>query len=313
MIFHNKQELNSSFMQNALIDDGETVYFAFSSEGDLLSNPFEVVAGNFASLGVNHSPLTLSFLLTNSNNYLASPTYYGRKDVLKDLRALVSGNKNVLCFEVPLSLGGRHLLFAVSVFYDKDKKAFVFVMRRLRKMEIAVEDFYLRSQRDFTTGLLNKASCLDAITTTKLDGKTFVIFADLNNFKLVNDIYGHTVGDTILKRFSDALLNNGGENFSAYRYGGDEFVVVARESSKEEVASFLKGVEDDFSDATPQNIVMSFSAGAVASYATLKNPLFLIRCSDKAMYLAKKEKVPSYFLNEKEVEEVVEEENTASD
>jgi len=314
VIFQNKQELNSSFIQNALVDDGETVYFAFSGEGDFMHNPFEIITGNFSCLGINRSPLTLSFLLTNSNNYLGSSAYYGRKDVSNDLRDLVTGDKNVLCFEFPVSFGGHHLLFAVSVFYDKEKKAFVFAMRRLRKMEIAVEDFYLRSQRDFTTGLLNKASCLEAITTTKLDGKTFVVFTDLNNFKLVNDIYGHIVGDAILKRFSDSLNNNAEDNFSAYRYGGDEFVVVARDSSKEQVVSFLKAVEDDFSDGAPQNIMMSFSAGAVASYGILKNPLFLIRCSDKAMYLAKKEKVPSYFLSEKEVEGVVaEEENAVSD
>jgi diguanylate cyclase (GGDEF)-like protein len=313
VIFKNEQELNSSFMQNALIHDGETVYFAVSTEGDFMSNPFECVAGSASALGISHSPLSFSYLLSNSNNYLASPAFYGKKDITKDLHNLFLGIKNVLCFEFPISIAGKHLLFAVSIFMDKEKKALVVVMRRLRKIEIAVEDFYLRAQRDFTTGLLNKASCLDAITTTKLDGKSIVLFTDLNNFKLVNDIYGHTVGDSILKRFSDALTNNAPENFTAYRYGGDEFVVIAHDATKEEVASFLKNVEDDFSDCAPQNIVMSFSAGAVLSYPSLKNPLFLIRCSDKAMYLAKREKTPYYYLNEKEVAAIVDEESTNGD
>lgn len=60
-----------------------------------------------------------------------------------------------------------------------------------------------------------------------------IIVADLNKFKAVNDTYGHAVGDKVLTHFADALRVSVRDSDSIFRFGGDEFVVLIEDASKE--------------------------------------------------------------------------------
>jgi len=60
-----------------------------------------------------------------------------------------------------------------------------------------------------------------------------LVVADLNKFKLINDTYGHHVGDEILKGFADALELSVRDSDSVFRFGGDEFAIIVEEASKE--------------------------------------------------------------------------------
>jgi len=60
-----------------------------------------------------------------------------------------------------------------------------------------------------------------------------LVVADLNKFKLINDTYGHQVGDDILKAFAKALLISVRDSDSVFRFGGDEFSIIVEEASKE--------------------------------------------------------------------------------
>ena len=78
---------------------------------------------------------------------------------------------------------------------------------------------------DHLTGLGNRAAFDKAEPLARMN-YSFIIF-DINNFGKVNKTAGHTHGDQILKRFSDVIVNVC-YNFKAraFRYGGDEFVVI---------------------------------------------------------------------------------------
>ncbi|SHJ54370.1 GGDEF domain-containing protein [Parasporobacterium paucivorans] len=68
-------------------------------------------------------------------------------------------------------------------------------------------------------------------------GEAYVIEFDMNGLKLINDNYGHAIGDLILKGIADILKNEFNENASVYRIGGDEFCIIAphTESLTEEI------------------------------------------------------------------------------
>lgn len=60
-----------------------------------------------------------------------------------------------------------------------------------------------------------------------------LVVADLNKFKVINDTYGHHVGDEILQGFAKALLVSVRDSDSVFRFGGDEFAIIVEDASKE--------------------------------------------------------------------------------
>ena len=79
---------------------------------------------------------------------------------------------------------------------------------------------------DQLTGLYNRRFFYSAIETIKRSTKEFSLaMVDLDNFKKINDTYGHEIGDAVLKDLSDILMSSMGENDIAVRWGGEEFIL----------------------------------------------------------------------------------------
>ncbi len=90
-----------------------------------------------------------------------------------------------------------------------------------------------RALRDELTGLCNRKGMLDLMAkelqkVEQEKSSLGLLMIDLDNFKPVNDRYGHLFGDGVLKKFAVILRNNIRENDIACRFGGDEFVVLVR-------------------------------------------------------------------------------------
>lgn len=66
-----------------------------------------------------------------------------------------------------------------------------------------------------------------------------IVFIDLDNFKEVNDEFGHQAGDKVLKVFADSLLKYTRSTDIAARYGGDEFIVLLRNTTEEQAKEFI--------------------------------------------------------------------------
>lgn len=95
------------------------------------------------------------------------------------------------------------------------------------------------AQKDALTGLLNY-SALNAIyeEAEHPDGTLFVI--DLNDFKSINDIYGHMEGNQVLKKIAEVLKHSVRDTDIACRVGGDEFALLCRNLSNEEEAEKMR-------------------------------------------------------------------------
>lgn len=95
------------------------------------------------------------------------------------------------------------------------------------------------SMTDSLTGLLNKGN-LDFRLKTELashyrnDKNPFsVIMFDIDHFKKFNDVYGHNAGNSVLKTLGNLVSNNIRESDSAFRYGGEEFVILLYDTCKD--------------------------------------------------------------------------------
>ena len=128
-----------------------------------------------------------------------------------------------------------------------------------------------------------------------------LIFIDLNDFKAVNDTYGHEAGDQVLIEFSRCMRKNIRQTDGFYRYAGDEFLLLLRETDTEEAGSFLRKLDSilvstcvkDYEDVriTASYGVLSLGEG------TVENANQWIKLADARMYQNKKQHKQSSLRN----------------
>jgi diguanylate cyclase (GGDEF)-like protein len=119
-----------------------------------------------------------------------------------------------------------------------------------------------------------------------------LIFIDLDHFKQVNDTYGHLVGSRLLAEIGQAIKDKCRLIDLAFRYGGDEFVVLLPQTSKENALGVAKRLHKLIREAvwlkdSAVNVRVTASVG-VASYPTdSRTKAELLHLADEAMYLVK--------------------------
>jgi diguanylate cyclase (GGDEF)-like protein len=149
--------------------------------------------------------------------------------------------------------------------------------------------------RDSLTGLLNHTATKEqlAIDIARMarTGKplTFCLL-DLDNFKHVNDSYGHPAGDRVLRAMAHLLKQRLRVSDVIGRYGGEEFAIALADTSIEDARRVFDEIRESFF-AIPQSCEggtfnVSFSAG-LASYPQAGNATRLTEAADKALYRAK--------------------------
>lgn len=115
-----------------------------------------------------------------------------------------------------------------------------------------------------------------------------IVMADLDKFKKINDVYGHTTGDLVLKTIGKFLQKNMRDVDIIARYGGDEFVMILPETDKDEAYSFAERLRERVSQIKLENLPKLTISLGIASYPVdEKNIEGLIKKADAAMYSAK--------------------------
>jgi diguanylate cyclase (GGDEF)-like protein len=120
-----------------------------------------------------------------------------------------------------------------------------------------------------------------------------VIFFDLDHFKQVNDLHGHLVGSKLLWMIGDLIKSNLRLIDYAFRYGGDEFVVILPQTSKENALIVLRRIKEllnskVFFQEENLNIKVTASFGIAGFPADGRTHREILRAADEAMYLVKK-------------------------
>ena len=142
--------------------------------------------------------------------------------------------------------------------------------------------------RDNLTGVYNREFFIKTIEAKLRDKKPFsIIFLDMDEFKSVNDIYGHLVGDKALQEFVINIKGMLRKQDFLYRYGGDEFVLVV--SDKDEAMDvgrklYAKEIAIQHNDVT---IDLKFSTGIYNCTGLEASYVDIIGTVDAAMYESK--------------------------
>jgi len=121
-----------------------------------------------------------------------------------------------------------------------------------------------------------------------------IILFDLDKFKPINDMYGHDVGDEVLKRFADVILQNLKGRDYVFRLGGDEFLALLPHTSAEDAELIAQQIKEELR-STPLvvdhgMIVIECSYGLVYSEDVIHSFDALFRQADQSMYADKNAK-----------------------
>lgn len=101
------------------------------------------------------------------------------------------------------------------------------------------------SSFDTLTGLYNRAAFEKAPKQLNLKKPFTIVAMDVNDFKKMNDTYGHDYGDLVLKEVGKIIKESFDKNCSCYRIGGDEFCVILRELNKDKLEIQFKNMTNN--------------------------------------------------------------------
>lgn len=164
-----------------------------------------------------------------------------------------------------------------------------------------------QAQHDALTGLLNRhgaeiklQSLLQFVTNKTV---TAIMLIDLDNFKPINDSYGHDAGDVVLQETAQRIKRLFNDNDDVCcRWGGDEFVVGFRRdallpSALETLCNtLLHGIEAPISLTSTQHCAISASIGVAVAYSPNQSLEGLLNEADEAMYQVKREGRSNYLI-----------------
>lgn len=154
-----------------------------------------------------------------------------------------------------------------------------------------------QAERDALTGIYNRRAGLsileNIIENAKLNnGEVILCFIDLNNLKYTNDNFGHEKGDDMIKTFSKTVESCLRDKDIFFRFGGDEFIIIFKNSSIEITENiWLRITEafDEINNLNKKEYLLSASHGVCKydreKYSTIEE---FIKCADAKMYEEKR-------------------------
>ena len=179
-------------------------------------------------------------------------------------------------------------MFFVCALKRREDLSFREIRRLSEKLRDENEKLQEASLVDALTGIGNRLA-LRKDFNSYLDRDLFAAMLDVDNFKLINDRYGHLQGDQILEATGRLISGEFGREH-CYRYGGDEFLIIASGMEKDEFLARIGRIMDDQPriDEDPEGSGAGYSIGWCSGRASTAFELRgMLDIADENMYQAK--------------------------
>jgi diguanylate cyclase (GGDEF)-like protein len=188
-------------------------------------------------------------------------------------------------------------LFVESINYAIFFTSFAFVLSvavsvviRFSTIKVAKESLEKDVMTDYLTGLGNRAYLYEVLTHLPIsDGSVsyHLIFIDIDDFKPINDTYGHEVGDEVLRQVALRLKSAVRDKDHVVRFAGDEFIIVVALTEDYPIASVVERLNKPFEDplvlkSTTLRIQLSMGTSIIDPHET--DPDTIIHAADQRMY-----------------------------
>ncbi|MBR1592352.1 MAG: GGDEF domain-containing protein [Ruminococcus sp.] len=178
-------------------------------------------------------------------------------------------------------------------------------MRKLICLDLAVQRLGRLYTKDTFTGILNRNGFVQATTDiynacVSEKREIMLMFIDLDGLKVINDTYGHDVGDEAICAIADILTVSCKNNEVFCRFGGDEFIIFAADYNDDDAKRLTEIIKENIekkNSTEDKAYKLSASTGYVIVTPTEKNDIFrFVTEADKIMYKEKRRKKRSKYL-----------------
>ena len=192
------------------------------------------------------------------------------------------------------SSGEQHHVQLTVAMIPRSQQSIAFLLD-ITDIKRAERKLHELAYTDALTGLPNRLSALERLnrTLTSLDLKSSslaVLLLDLDDFKIINDSWGHAAGDIVLMEVGQRLLSVLDSANMLARLGGDEFIVVSGSGTESEYSNLAQKLIDTFSrpfELEGSETFIGVSVGVAVFPKDGNTAGQLVRCADLAMYQAK--------------------------
>ena len=286
---------------------------SLKKKNEELINFCKTIPQGIALLDVEKIDNEHNYIIRDVNSYLSDIIMLKKEELLdKNIKNLeIFNNKNNFellervyisgkpdAKEVPLLCNEKSLRVTISR-TDTDKILLVFE---------DISEMIRLTNFDNLTNVYNRHTFLNLflVELKRSDREKEVLsvfFIDLNNFKIINDKYGHSVGDIFLKKIADAVKNSLRKTDVIGRYGGDEFIITALVKNKTDAKIIAEKINQNI-ELVNIEVSDGFIKGSASIGIAFYNPFDklsvdeLICQSDMAMYHSKRNKTPYSFFSE---------------
>lgn len=248
---------------------------------------YEITSLNQYARGPLHS---FSFVLSYFNvlyalvliliNYRKTPGATGKKRLYLPL----------ILFPIPPILGGF-----IQIFFMNMPVLWISIA-----LSILIANQHIQNRRiqtDSLTGLMNRSQFIPYLEwkmrRSSIGKKLYILIMDVDNFKIINDNYGHVTGDDMLVKISAALRKSCINKEYVGRYGGDEFIVIKECREEKEVSELIERINRQLDKmAADKNLPydISLSIGYAENNGKFASADDFVTVADTNMYLKKKQK-----------------------
>ena len=212
----------------------------------------------------------------------------------EQLRAADGRITSLRSFKFPChDSAGNLLLAGVAVDVSAEVAHKAELERYHRELEDANDQLRKLALTDELTGLRNRRSFeerlgLEFAMARRRKRELSVLLMDLDNFKTINDRWGHAAGDEVLRRFGAILRTTVRLPDLPARYGGEEFIVLLPESSEDSALGLAKRVMQRVALEDWSHEPLTISVGMASMNEALEDGFQLVELADDALYAAKR-------------------------
>ena len=146
------------------------------------------------------------------------------------------------------------------------------------------------SSFDTLTGLYNRAA-FDKAAKQMMSPKAFsIILLDINDFKIINDTYGHDYGDAVIKAVAAIIKDSFDKHYTCYRIGGDEFSIIGNGTDQKKMESHLRSMANALAEKRGNDSRLPTVAYGYSIFQGVEKPDFQknFKEADRQMYHFKK-------------------------
>jgi diguanylate cyclase (GGDEF)-like protein len=168
--------------------------------------------------------------------------------------------------------------------------------REVEQTRARLEDLAKTADEDMLLPILNRRAFIREVSrfiafAERHGTPSSLLYFDLDNFKAVNDAYGHAAGDAVLRHFSELIASQIRDTDVLARIGGDEFAVILShitlDQAKKKGISLSQNLRENPPKWNGEEVKLSFSCGAYELHGGI-DPDNAISHADKAMYAEKR-------------------------